>query len=175
MIRKLGIVSISLVLVSLIGLAFAPRTPTTTTIPPISAQSPGVQLQCDPLQAFPGSVNIGASGFIRIRCPDKNGAVTFGIQGQPTATLTPTFTLGIGYVNASIIRADSAGNPCNFIFRTVLVGNVTVSTGSFLTHPIIFGNPPTNSSELLATNYDYCLQYVNAPVTGLPGFSIAWT
>lgn len=170
------ILIIAIVILALPALVSAPRTPTTTTVPPITAQSAGVQLNCFPLQVFPGSVTPGTSGFIRVRCP-TTGAVRFGIVGAPTVTLTPTFTLGIGYSNASIISTTDGGNPCsfNFLTMTVMVGNVTVAQGAFLNHAITFGNPPTSSSQLLAGDFDYCLQYQNAASTGLGGFDIVWT
>lgn len=173
MIRKILLLALSLLLV--IPLVHSTRNPTTTSVPPIPPQSAGVQLQCSPPQVFPGSVNPGDSGFIRVRCPDKNGFIQFGQKGVPSTSLTPTFTLGLGYVNASIILAGSAGNPCNLNFRTITIGNFTVATGSLLNRTITFGNPPTSNSQLLATNYDYCLQYFNAPSIGLAGFDIVWT
>lgn len=173
---KVSLITISLLMIFFAINVNAARTPTVTTIPPIPAQSSGVQLQCFPLQAFPGSVTIGASGFIRIRCPDKNGAVQFGQSGVASTTLTPSLTLGLGYINASIMLSSSGGSPCNFNFGHLTVGNVTVSTGSFLNRgSLTFGNPPTDPSQLLASNYDYCLQYQNAPASGLAGFDIVWT
>lgn len=175
MIRKIILLSLSFLLI--IPLVHSTRTPTTTSIPPIPAQAAGLQLQCSPPQAFPGSVTPGSNGFIRIRCPDKNGFIQFGQQGVPLTVLTPTVTLGIGYINASIILFNTVVNgPCNFNPRIITIGNITVSNEAFFNRgSITFGNPPTNSSEMLAGNYDYCLQYQNAPSTGLTGFDIVWT
>jgi len=143
------------------------RTPTTTTIPPISAQSAGVIFQCSPFSPYPGSVVVGASGFMLIQCP-SGGAVTFD------GTLTPTLTLGVGYINASIILHGSTGQPCNFNFRTIGVGTITVPTGSLLNRTLTFSSNPVQGQMLTAV-YDYCLQYFNAPSTGLGGFNIVWT
>jgi hypothetical protein len=158
-----------LALVLLIPIAYSARTPSSTTIPPITATSAGVYFQCAPLQAFPGSVVIGSSGFILVSCSNQ-GALSLD------GTLTPTFTLGIGYIDAGIIFSSISGNPCNLHFRSLAVGigNVTVPTGSLLNRTLTFSSNPVQGNMLTAS-YNYCLQYTNAPATGLPGFSIVWT
>jgi hypothetical protein len=157
-----------LIMALLFPTVVAPRVPSTTTIPPISAQSAGVFFQCQPFLAFPGSVVIGMSGFILIECPN-GGALTLD------GTLTPSFQLGIGYVQAAIILHGSSNrNPCNYDFRPLTVGNTTVLSGSFLNRTLTFSSNPVSGNMLTAV-YDYCLQYQNAPSTGLNGFSIIWT
>jgi len=165
LIRKM--ILLILCCISIIPLVHSVRTPTTTTIPPITAQSAGVYFQCNPFQSYPGSVTIGSSGFVLIQCPN-GGAVTFD------GVLTPTFTLGIGYSQVAIVLHGANGNPCNFNFRSLPVGTVTVPIGSFLNRTLTFSSSPIQGQMLTAV-YDYCLQYINAPTTGLAGFDIIWT
>jgi len=60
----------------------AVRTPSTTQIPPISGQSAGVIFLCNPFQVEPGSVVIGANGFIRVECPTNGALVLDGTLTQ---------------------------------------------------------------------------------------------
>jgi hypothetical protein len=168
MIKK-TLATILLVTLLLVPVAVAPRTPSTTTIPPITAQSAGVIFLCQPFQAFPGSVTTGASGFIRIQCSDNFGALVLD------GSLTPTFQLGIGYVQAGIVFHNTPnGSPCSYNFRQFPVGNVTVPTGVILNRTLTFSSNPVQG-QMLTAMYDYCLQYINAPSTGLAGFNIVWT
>jgi len=89
-------------------------------------------------------------------------------------TLTPTFTLGTGYIQAGIIFSNTAGNPCSLKFGQLTTGNVTVPTGSLLNRTLTFSSNPVQGNMLTAA-YDYCLQYANAASTGLGGFNIVWT
>ena len=147
----------------------AVRNPSTTQIPPISAQSAGVIFECNPFQTTPGSVTIGASGFILVDCPSGLGALSLD------GTLTATFQLGIGYTAVAIVFVNTHnGSPCGFNFRQFPVGNVTVPTGAMLTGPLTFSSNPIQG-QMLTAAYDYCLQYQNAGSTGLAGFSIVWT
>jgi len=144
------------------------RTPSSTTVPPISATSPGVRFECAPFQAFPGSVIISSSGFILVSCGAEGAALSLD------GTLTPSLTLGIGYVQAGIVLSNTPGNPCSLKFGQLFVGNITVPTGSLLNRTLTFSSNPVQG-QMLTAGYNYCLQYTNAASTGLGGFNIVWT
>ena len=146
------------------------RTPSTETIPAIINTSPGVIYQCTSPFVFPGSISTGSSGFIRVSCPSPaNGRLQLGTNTP--ITLTPTLTLSTGYTQVAIVYYT---NPCSFKFPHFLIGNVSIPSGAFLNQSLTFASPPV-AGQLLATNYDYCLQYANAPTLGLGSFTIVWT
>jgi hypothetical protein len=145
------------------------RIPTTTSIPTIPAVSAGVFYMCAPFVTLPGSATIGANGFVRVTCPQAGrGAITLD------GILTPSFILSQGYVQAAIIFPGGGGTPCNFAFKTLQVGNVTVASGHFLNQTMSFSSNPVQG-QMLTAAYDYCLQYTNAPSSGLAGFDVIWT
>ena len=149
------------------------RTPSTETIPTIINTSPGVVYQCASPFVFPASISTGSSGFIRVSCPSPAlGRLLLGTNSP--ITLTPSLVLATGYSNAAIVLYNTIGNPCDFRFRPLMVGNVSVASGAFLNRSITFASPPS-TGQLLTGNYDYCLQYTNAPLAGLNSFTITWT
>lgn len=155
-----------------IGQVYSTRTPSTTTIPPVPAVAQGIIYECQPFTVFPGSVVPGTSGFIRVECPGNMGALILN------GILTPTATLGLGYTNAGILSHGITGDPCSLTFGTMTLfngtANITVPTGHLLNQTMNF-SPAPHQGDMLTGVYDYCLQYSNAPVTGLPGFDVVWT
>lgn len=147
------------------------RVPTATTIPTITTTSAGVVFECNPSIAFPGSVITGSSGFIRVKCP-TGGYVQLGTTNG--IALTPSFALTQGYSNISIVLANSAGNPCNYHFQPLQIGNVTVLTGVLLNGTALTFSSSPQPGQFLANVYDYCLQYSSVQTT-LQSFTVTWT
>lgn len=180
--KKVFILSLFIILILVAGTILkgiaqgAQRTPTGTTIPTAMITSKGVLLECNPSLLLPGSINTGTVGFLRVKC-STGGYVQLGINGN--VSLTPTFVLSPGYVNASIILSNSAGHfPCDDRFQTLMSGNVTFPSGSLLTSgsPISFASP-AQQGFMEAGLYDYCLSYDASQAVGstIAGFSITWT
>ncbi len=168
--KRLVLAILALVIILSAAQVQAARTPTSTTIPPVPAVSAGVFYGCQPFEALPGSVTPGTNGFILISCGPEGGALSLD------GTLTPSLTLGLGYTQAGIVENSGTGNtfPCNLNFVIQKVGNVTVPSGHLLNSTLTFSSNPAQG-QMLTAAYDYCLQYANAPSTGLAGFSIVWT
>lgn len=88
-------------------------------------------------------------------------------------TVTPVFTLTTG-MNALAIVTHQSGTVCNFNFNinpfTGVVSGAQFTSGQ----PINFTQTPTRG-QLLKGAYDFCIQYVNAPVTGITTLTITFS
>lgn len=169
-IKAIIFISLALLLITVTQVHSA-RIPNSTTIPPVPAVSQGVIYECQPFVVFPGSVVPGTDGFIRVECPSNGALILNGV-------LTPTATLAVGYINGGILMHGITGDPCTLNFGTLTLfngtANITVPTGHLLNQTMTF-SPAPHQGDMLTGLYDYCLQYSNAPSTGLAGFSVTWT
>ena len=154
------------------------RVASTQTIPPVLSVSPGIEYLCSVPSAFPASIAAGTSGFLIVTCFGSRLPGLLLLGTNAAIKLTPTFILSVGFDNVTLLGANIPGNPCDFGFTGAYTfGNVTVPAQSYMNHPIIFANPPTNSSEMAAGIYNYCLHYTNAPLAGqsISSFTVTWT
>jgi hypothetical protein len=148
---------LALLLVSMMGTAYAVSTLFTQTFPAILPQF--ATPNCVTLVSTLSSVGQGSSGGVVFACGSdirNNPALTV----TNTATVTPQFTLPTGYTAlfigyTGVIGAGSSG--CT----TSSVPLITLTSGT----PVTPG----------ANTYDYCANFSTAPSTGLATFDIKWT
>ncbi len=158
---------ISLLLISILGVAYAATNLFTQTFPAIPAVE-GITINCTSLTTYDGATNArvssiatASSGSVEFDCSGTSpfgASPAFGINlPGGTITATPAFTIAAPYTGVDIVSPASYG--CG---RPDLFAALTSGTGISL---------PFN----LYTTFSYCAQFQNAPSTGLPTLSIAWT
>ncbi len=138
-----------------------PTTPFTQTFPAISGAA-GITSNCATLTPFDPSsgahmtsVAIGSTGFVYFDCSGASQFQTtwaFGVTVPGgSVTFTPQFTLPAPYTQVAITSGRCGG----FVFSQISAGTPFTFFGS--------------------ATYSYCVQFQNAPSTGLPTFSVTWT
>lgn len=104
---------------------------------------------CSALRSSQATVTAGGSGVILFTC-SGSAAITVGKSDQ----FRPSFTLPAGYADLRIVSHALGATACNH-------------------GPIIVSGQPFDLNG--PGNFDYCASYVNAPITGLASFRVAWS
>ncbi len=150
----------ALLLVSLMGTAYAVNTLFTQTfpaIPPIFGTA-----NCTTLVPNVASVGPGSSGAVLFACGSD-------IRNSPALTVTnpatvkPQFTLPTGYTDLVL------GNVCCIGGGGSGAGACTTSSVPLIS--LTTGTPVT----INPASYDYCADFSTAPSTGLATFDITWS
>lgn len=110
----------------------------------------------DPTELTPSAteLSVGSSGYIRFTCGSQGAAFRVDISGSAT----PTFSLPTEYTRLRIIGRtgfESCDNP-----------GQTLTSGTAVSF---------DQGSSIGNQFDYCADFVSAPSTGLPAFSITWT
>lgn len=104
---------------------------------------------CSALRSSQATVTAGGSGVILFTC-SGSAAITVGKSDQ----FRPSFTLPAGYTDLRIVSHVLGATACN-------------------NSPILVSGQPFDLNG--PGNFDYCASYVNAPITGLASFKVAWS
>jgi len=104
---------------------------------------------CSALRSSQATVTAGGSGVILFTC-SRSAAISVGKSDQ----FRPSFTLPAGYTDLRIVSHVLGATVCN-------------------NSPILVSGQPFDLNG--PGNFDYCASYVNAPITGLASFKVAWS
>jgi hypothetical protein len=104
---------------------------------------------CLALRSSQSTVTAGGSGVILFTC-SGGAAITVGKSDQ----FRPSFTLPTGYTDLRIVSHALGATACN-------------------NGPILVSGQPFDLNG--PGNFDYCASYVNAPISGLASFKVAWS
>ncbi len=148
---------LALLLVSVIGTAYALTTLFTQTfpaIPPLIATA-----NCTNLKPFVATVGPGSSGTVQFDCSGTAPTgTTPAFHVLANGVMTPTFTLPPGYTGLSITSVPNTG-----------IGGACGSFNRFA--GLTSGVPITVGPG----DFDYCGDFSSAPSTGLATFDIMWS
>jgi len=125
-------------------------------VPPIPTLVP--QANCASLAPSPSSVPVGSSGFILLDCA---GSPAF--EAPAGAIVAPSFLLSSPWVNLSVYPSNASigsGSTC----ESGLDGIVALASDLIVRFPSSF-----------PSSWNYCGDYLDAPSTGLPEFTVVWS
>ncbi len=134
----------------------------TQSLPTVNVQSPSVRADCLSLSSTPGTIVRGVGqdkSYVLFNC-NGNKAIDFVASASPT----PVFSLGVGYLNISLVIHSSSLPTTGPVCNPASIGAIP-----FLRS----GVPPANVDN----PYDYCVGYdlsLLSSSQNLGGFNVSW-